>query len=142
MTLEPEPLLCQAQEEIADRDWAESGTSQSARPRDLKGFGVRVIREGEGARLMLRGELDMATAPQLEDHLRTIERDRVMTILIDLALLTFMDSSGLKAFLGASRRAEEKGRRLAFTNCPGAVRRVFEMTGTGYLLDEVPFAEM
>ncbi|MGH2554645.1 MAG: STAS domain-containing protein [Actinomycetota bacterium] len=109
--------------------------NQSPESHDSDHFSVQVILEGEVAQLLLSGELDVATVPLLEDHLTAAEADGAKTILIDLALVTFMDSSGLHSFVRAARRAGERGKRLAFANCPDAVRKVFELTGTGALLD-------
>jgi anti-sigma B factor antagonist len=87
------------------------------------------------ARLFVCGELDLFTARLLEDELASVERwiDRVV---VDLSDLSFMDASGLRALAGAARRASERGLRFAITGCRPMVRRVFELTGMGGMLDE------
>jgi anti-sigma B factor antagonist len=77
----------------------------------------------------LRGELDIATTPELEDALSAAEdAPGVQGIVIDLSGLAFMDSSGLRAVAMADRRL--RGRRLRFALLRGGepVHRVFEIT--------------
>lgn len=88
------------------------------------------------ARVALMGELDMSTTPALEDCLGRCRGDGVSAIILDLRDLSFMDSSGLHAFLRARNDAEEDGHRLHLTGASGAVRKVFELTETQFLLDE------
>jgi anti-anti-sigma factor len=62
-------------------------------------FGIQDDRRNGVARLALRGELDLATAPKLEGHLEQVEQDGVRAVVLDLRDLTFVDSTGLHAFL-------------------------------------------
>ena len=87
------------------------------------------------ARVAPSGELDMSTVPELVDNLLTAESDDVSAILVDLRGVTFMDSTGLKAFLDAAKRSEGNGHRLAFVGVRPEVRRIFELTGTDSVLD-------
>ena len=88
------------------------------------------------ARVALRGELDMATAPALEHHLEPFANDGVSAILLDLRELTFIDSSGLHALVRASERARVNGHRLILIGTRPSARRLFELTGTEHLLDD------
>jgi anti-anti-sigma factor len=56
-------------------------------------------------------------------------------IVIDLRDLTFMDTTGLRAFLAARNRAEENGRGLLLVGAKEPVRRIFEITGQDHVLD-------
>ena len=77
-------------------------------------------------RITLEGELDLATAPEVEAALREpVEQER---LVLDLRGLTFMDSSGLRLLMGAQTRATEDDRRLALVRGPDAVHRVLEIT--------------
>ena len=105
-------------------------------PRSPDPLSVRTDRRNGVTRVALEGELDMATVPVLEEHLVTIEHDSTRALVLDLRDLTFVDSSGLHAFLNASRRAVENGHRFAIVGVTEATRRLFEMTGTTRLLDE------
>jgi len=89
----------------------------------------------ESAHLVLRGELDVLTAPRLEDALALIER-RSAPIAIDLRDLLLIDTSGLRVLAGARRRASEEGRPFAIIGCRPSVTRVFELTGMLDVLGE------
>ena len=88
------------------------------------------------ARLALRGELDMQTVDRLSPWLEWAEQDGASAIVLDLRDLTFVDSTGLRAFIQAWGRASTNGHRLLFVGVAGAARQLFEMTGTEYMLDE------
>lgn len=81
-----------------------------------------------GVQLDLTGELDMATAPKLEEELAAVEQRRPALLVIDLRPLTFMDSSGLRALVAADNRAREEGRRLVLIRGRDRVQRVFSIT--------------
>jgi anti-sigma B factor antagonist len=77
-----------------------------------------------------------ATAPILSDNLAPFEGNGVSTIILDLQDLTFIDSTGMHVFLEARRRAMSNGHRLLLSGAGPAARRLFELTGTQFLLDE------
>jgi len=92
-------------------------------------FECQASREPDHARLSLYGELDIAAATAFEAALEELERERPERLVLDLRGLTFLDSTGLRALLGADTRAREAGRRVTILQGPEAVRRVFEITG-------------
>jgi anti-sigma B factor antagonist len=74
----------------------------------------------------LRGELDISSCPGLAEHLVAPPG---ALIVVDLAALTFMDSSGLGVLHAARRVAIKDGGSLIVTRPNAMVRRVMEMTG-------------
>lgn len=75
--------------------------------------------------LLLRGELDMTSAPILEDHFsRLADPD---AILVDLHGLTFMDARGLHVLLDAHRNATRRGRKFTVINPGAQVRSVLSL---------------
>ena len=80
--------------------------------------------------LTLRGELDVSTAPQVEQALRQLEENGTSAIVVDLRGLTFLDSSGLRLILEADGRARREDRRLLVVPGPPEVQRVFRVTLT------------
>ena len=87
---------------------------------DAGADGERVIR--------LRGELDIESAPELE---RALLRSRParQRVVLDLAELKFMDSTGLRVLLRARAAAEEGRWEINLRNVPPTIRRLFDMTG-------------
>ena len=79
-------------------------------------------RSGPG--LAVRGEVDLATAPALEDALADAIRESDGALVVDLSGVEFLDSSGLKVLLRArallGTRGPRAGRRLpARPRAPG-----------------------
>jgi anti-anti-sigma factor len=105
-------------------------------------FAVRVVRDGGVAMYFATGELDMATAPLLEKHLLGAADEGVTSIVVDLADVTFMDSSGLNMFIRQSRFAEENRIDFRVANPSGTVKSVFVQTGTQGLLAGSSFSEL
>ncbi len=99
---------------------------------------LRVVTDGRNGitRLALSGELDMATVDVLTNALLDSERDGASAIMLDLRDLTFMDSTGLHAFLQARERSQGNGHSLLFVGASHPVRTVFEIAGMESVLDE------
>lgn len=98
---------------------------------------VRIETRQQAARLALVGELDMATVSILEDRLVHVEGDGVALIVLDLGDLSFIDSTGLHAFLRARDRADSNGHRLSLVGASPLTRRLLTLTGTEFLLEEL-----
>jgi len=82
------------------------------------------------AHLTLRGELDLATAPELEQLL--VERiDAGQEAVVDLRGLDFMDSSGIRVLVAAHARAGRVGTRLFIVRPEpeSAVAKIVEISG-------------
>ena len=60
--------------------------------------------------LHISGELDIATSPQLRKHLvGLLEAPELMQIILDLAGLEFVDSTGVSLVVGALKRLRQRG---------------------------------
>ncbi len=92
---------------------------------------------GKGWRLVLGGELDLATAPVLEERLRELQ-DTAVRVVVDLRELSFMDCSGLGVLVAAQRHARRVHARVEVVCAAGPVQRLLTMTGIDQLLE---FAE-
>ncbi len=77
------------------------------------------------------GELDVATAPLLDDALREMRRDRAGELVVDLRRLTFIDSAGIHLLLRWATEAGRAGHGLRLI--PGAERVQFVLAMTGVL---------
>jgi anti-sigma B factor antagonist len=75
------------------------------------------------------GELDLATAPELERALREA-RSRARLVVLDLRELAFMDSAGAHVIIEASVCARQRGGRLVLLRTPPDVGRLFTLTGS------------
>ena len=84
---------------------------------------------------MVHGELDIATAPELVNLLARL-RHHGHAVTLDLAEVTFMDSTGLTTLMDAKVQADRNGWSFAVSRPSPAVKRVFELAGVQRLLDE------
>jgi anti-sigma B factor antagonist len=91
---------------------------------------IEKAQEGDALVMILSGELDLASAPNLERELQEAEATNPSRLVIDLAGLAFMDSTGLQALLRARERTAEDSHRLSLRRAPHQVQRVFELTKT------------
>lgn len=101
-------------------------------------FAIDITEHDGRAVVTPRGELDMASAPELEEALMPrLEGGR--WVVLDLRALDFIDSSGLRVIVGAHRTAEELGGR--FTCVRGAagttVHRIVEIAGIDGVIEMV-----
>ncbi|HLM51771.1 MAG TPA: STAS domain-containing protein [Solirubrobacteraceae bacterium] len=92
---------------------------------------------GRCLRLSMTGDLDLYTAPRLDDALVAAEGEKWPEIVLDLSDLGFMDSSGLRLLARAHARAEQDGRRVLVVQGPEHVARVLRLTGLDRELEVV-----
>ena len=76
----------------------------------------------------LEGDLDLASALDVDLTLRELERQEPRVIQLDLRDVSFLDSSGVRLILEADTRARETDRRLVLVRGPESVDRVFRIT--------------
>jgi stage II sporulation protein AA (anti-sigma F factor antagonist) len=95
-------------------------------------FEVTVVNRNGRAIVYVRGEIDVASCQEFRAALLAAQTG-APDVIVDLSAVTFMDSSGINALIGAYRRASEPGSLHVVSPTP-AVRRVFEITGMSELL--------
>jgi anti-anti-sigma factor len=78
--------------------------------------------------IVVHGDVDVAGGPILEAALLQGPSDS--QVIIDLGDVFFIDSSGLRSLLGASRRAHERGAAVVLRHVGNEVRRLLQITGT------------
>lgn len=83
---------------------------------------------GDGASVTVRGEVDMATAPQLRDTLMALVDAGVTRVALDCRGLDFLDSSGIGVLIAVRKRLGDDG-SLTLEAPPAHVRKVLELTG-------------
>src|SRR4029079_2285925 len=87
------------------------------------------VRSGEVRHVHIRGEIDLATAPELEAKVQHAFDGDTSVMLCALEALTFIDSSGLRALVALSNQAGERGIPLMLRNVPRHAQRVLDLTG-------------
>lgn len=90
-------------------------------------FRCDVDAEPGRVRVTPRGELDLATAPDVERRLRELRESGFDHVLLDLRELAFMDSSGLRLVMHEDAAARADGRTFHVVPGVPAVQRIFEL---------------
>ena len=98
------------------------------------GFAVEPAPLSGAPGVLVRGEVDMATAAELSAALDAAIRDTPGAFVVDLSETAFLDSSGLNALLRARAVLGRADRALVIVCPPGPARRVFELAGIVDLL--------
>jgi anti-sigma B factor antagonist len=104
---------------------------------DPTGFSISTSERGGRAVVLIRGELDLATAPELEKVV--VERlDAGDEVVVDLRELDFMDSTGLRVLVHAHARAGNE-RRFQIVRPPagGPIAKILAIAGVESELDIV-----
>ena len=114
---------------------AGTGSSGSAL---CSGFGVGVEDLDGAVVLWLRGELDLATAPELRHALRAALAADASTIVVDLAELTFVDSTGITELLTGHDLARAAGRSFTLRHPGRVVLKTLRLIGADGLLEVAP----
>lgn len=99
---------------------------------------IRSDRDGVVHTICVTGELDLATAKELQLELERVETTDAESIILDLSGLTFMDSTGVRLLIAAHHRSRSDSNRLALLRGGPAIQRVLQLSGVETLL---PFAD-
>jgi anti-anti-sigma factor len=94
---------------------------------------VNELREAARVRLVLRGELDLATADLVAARLRRLREHRE-TVVLDLDELEFLDAAGHGVILRAAHDARSDGWAFTVTRGSAPVRRLFGLLDLDDLL--------
>jgi len=95
---------------------------------ETPGFSIKIEAEQSAPRVVVTGELDLLTSPQLKDQLVALAEQKPSRLILDLTGVSFFDSSALNVVLHAQREAGEQSYELAVVPS-AAVSRVIDLTG-------------
>lgn len=85
--------------------------------------------------IVLSGEVDVFTAPQLKQQMIALLDSGVANLVVNLTGVEYLDSTALGVLIGGLKRMRERDGDVVLV-CPGArVRRVFEITGLDKIFD-------
>jgi anti-anti-sigma factor len=99
---------------------------------------IATVRDDGALRIVAEGELDLASAPLLEQALLDAEQTDAQFILLDIDAITFIDSTGLRVLLEAHARSRRDGNRLRVTRGAPQARRLFNLARADQIL---PFTD-
>ncbi len=110
-----------------DRD--HSRPSRAQQMIELGALSMSSERNGPVHTLRLSGDLDLATAKDVEAELKRVEAGDARTIVIDLSDLTFINSSGVHLLVDAELRSRADAKGLSLLRGSGTVQRVLQICG-------------
>ncbi|HEY6531043.1 MAG TPA: STAS domain-containing protein [Acidimicrobiales bacterium] len=94
-------------------------------------FDLDVATHADGVSVVtVLGEVDVATAPALRQELLRLITEGVSPprVVVDMAGVDFLDSTGLGVLLGGLKRVRAKDGSLVLARAEPQVRKVFEIT--------------
>lgn len=77
--------------------------------------------------LELEGEIDLHEAPQIKEKFQPMLAAKEPRIVVDLANVSYIDSSGLALFIEVMQRASEYGGKFLLCGLRPSVRAIFEI---------------
>ncbi len=95
----------------------------------MDGIELAVDRNADGTTLRVGGEIDLTSAPRLDDEIQALIEQSVTNLTLDLSSVAFMDSTGLRVLLKASKLIEGNGGRVVLREPSEPVRRLLEVSG-------------
>lgn len=88
-----------------------------------------VLSEVEGTKVLdVSGEIDVYTAPQFREAVNGILDAGQKHLIINMAGVTYMDSSGFGTLLSATKRIRPSGGTVNLVKCNGAIDRILRIT--------------
>ncbi len=77
--------------------------------------------------LALEGEIDLHEAPQVKAKLLPLINAKLHHVVVDLAGVSYIDSSGLALFIEAMQRIQAYGGKFALCGLRPSVRTIFDI---------------
>jgi anti-sigma B factor antagonist len=107
-----------------------------------RAFSIRTEQQGTAAVVVPAGQLDIATAPALEQELERAFESSSVRVVLDLRELEFIDSSGLRSLLIARRKADAARAHVTLVAGDRALERTLEIAGVHKIFDWTPADEL
>jgi len=83
---------------------------------------------GNGAAtLVIQGDIDMSTSPQVRTHLTDLFKKNQKAIVVDLSKVSYIDSSGIATLVEGLQWSHSNNTKFRLTNLSPMVKDVFEI---------------
>jgi len=79
--------------------------------------------------IVLSGEVDAYTCSRFREAMIDVIEDGHPSLVVNMADVEYIDSSGLGTLVGGLKRASERGGKIAIVCNSLQIRKVFEITG-------------
>ena len=97
-------------------------------------FALTTTESDQWSIVTVTGELDVYTAPALEESLASLIESGRTALVVDLGSVDFMDSTGLGMLITALKWVKDRDGRLGVVVSSDRVLKVFQITGLDAVL--------
>lgn len=77
----------------------------------------------------INGEIDISTVNELKERLYQIVEENPNNIKLDCSSLTYIDSTGLGALVGALKKVKSHNKDIYIANLKSNIKKLFLITG-------------
>lgn len=98
---------------------------------DIKSVGIHAL-------VALAGEVDISTVGQLYEQLAALQREGVQHVALNMAEVTFIDSTGLSVLVSLHKRMESMEGELIVFSPSAELRRLLQIAGLDHYLNIRP----
>lgn len=91
--------------------------------------------------LPLKGEIDLHVSPSVTASLDSMIEKKPERLVVDLSDVTYIDSAGLAALIGAMQKVEGYGGKFLLAGLQETVRSIFEISRLDQVFQIFPDAE-
>lgn len=90
---------------------------------------IETITHDDYYEVIVGGELDVYTVPELEEVLVPMRQEGNHDIHVNLANVSYMDSTGLGLFVGTLKALNQNDKELYILSVTDRISRLFDITG-------------
>jgi anti-sigma B factor antagonist len=91
--------------------------------------------------LPLKGEIDLHVSPSVTASLNSMIEKRPQRLVVDLSGVSYIDSAGLAALIGAMQKVEGYGGKFLLAGLQETVRSIFEISRLDQVFQIFPDAD-
>ena len=91
--------------------------------------------------LPLKGEIDLHVSPSVTASLNSMIEKKPQRLVVDLSDVTYIDSAGLAALIGAMQKVEGYGGKFLLAGLQETVRSIFEISRLDQVFQIIPDAD-
>lgn len=92
-------------------------------------FKIEIDEEAKKVLGMMSGEVDAFTAPSLKEQLLAFDVQEGMLVELNLAEVSYMDSTGLGVIVAFYKKVTASGAKLVLLGLSQRLQRLFDITG-------------
>src|SRR5712664_263823 len=89
----------------------------------------------------LKGEIDLHVSPSVTASLNSMIEKKPQRLVVDLSGVTYIDSAGLAALIGAMQKVEGYGGKFLLAGLQETVRSIFEISRLDQVFQIFPDAD-